>query len=133
MRRLHLSADDPLNLTISADARFCTPDYTSDITWTLNLGAGEPPALALESTLGLRALALRLLPRFLRPNVEITNPVDYYRVPVVEQILPGYLQVVFAPFPGVEATAEYLIAASGLAAGRLRLLNWSVLAESFRV
>jgi len=133
MRRLHLSADDPLNLTISADARFCTPDYTSDITWTLNLGAGEPPALALESTLGLRALALRLLPRFLRPNVEITNPVDYYRVPVVEQILPGYLQVAFAPFPGVEATAEYWIAASGLAAGRLRLLNWSVLVESFRV
>jgi hypothetical protein len=133
MRRLHLSADDPLNLTISADARFSTPDYTSDITWTLNPGAGEPPALALESTLGLRALSLRLFPRFLHGFNDITNPVDYYRVPVVEQILPGYLRVDFAPLPGIAATAEYWITASGVAAGRLHLLNWSVLPESFRV
>ena len=51
-------------LTLAADVRFCQPDYTNDIIWEMSLTNGEPVAVALQTTLGLRARSLRLFPIF---------------------------------------------------------------------
>ncbi len=64
MPNWNLAAGDPLSLTLAADARLTTTDYTNDQIWELSLGGGEPAALALQTTYGLRAHWMRLFPRF---------------------------------------------------------------------
>ncbi|MBE0698261.1 MAG: hypothetical protein IH586_15185, partial [Anaerolineaceae bacterium] len=66
MHNWNLAAGDPLTLTLAADARLVTTNYSDDQIWELSLGGGEPAALALQTTYGLRAHWLRLFPRFVR-------------------------------------------------------------------
>lgn len=72
MHTWNLATGDPLSLTLAADARLSATSTTDDQIWELTNGGGEPPALALQTTYGLRAHWMRLLPRFVR---EITGPV----------------------------------------------------------
>lgn len=64
MRNWNLGPGDPLQLTIAADARLTPTDYTNDHIWELDLSGGDPSALALRTTFGLRARLMRLFPRF---------------------------------------------------------------------
>ena len=66
MQTWNLGAGDPLSLTLAADARLTSTNYTDDQIWELSLGGGEPAALALQTTYGLRAHWMRLFPRFVR-------------------------------------------------------------------
>ena len=74
MRDWTLGPGDPLALTLAADFRLCTPDYVNDHIWELEPGGGDPPALALHTTYGLRARAMRLFPRFILANQTVTDP-----------------------------------------------------------
>jgi hypothetical protein len=68
MQNWNLAAGDPLSLTLSADSRLTDTDYTDDQIWELTTGGGEPAALALQTTYGLRAHWMRLIPRFVRSD-----------------------------------------------------------------
>ncbi len=129
MRTYQTSLDGPISLILSADARLSHPNYLSDTTWELSPVISEPPALALETTFGLRARTMRIFPRFVTPEGAITNPQEFYNPPVVEVALPNYVRLHFAPLLGLETTAEYWIPDSGTAAGRLRFFNQSVLMQ----
>ena len=63
MREWNLTTGDPLQLTIAADARLCAPNYADDQIWQLDLGGGDPSALGLRTTYGLRARLMRIFPR----------------------------------------------------------------------
>ena len=64
MRDWHLTQDDPLALRLAADVRLTPTDYADDHIWELALAGGEPPALALRTTYGLRARDMRIFPAF---------------------------------------------------------------------
>ena len=64
MRTWNLGPGDPLQLTLAADMRLSQLDYTNDTIWNLELEGGEPPALALYTTFGMRARSMRLFPIF---------------------------------------------------------------------
>lgn len=81
MREINLDTEDPISLTIAADARLSTTNYIDDQIWELRLKNGEPPALALETTYGLRAQKVRLFPRFIESQVSISDPNKFSKKP----------------------------------------------------
>ena len=123
MREFNLKANDPLSLTLAADARLTAPNYTNDQIWELSLQGGEPPALALHTTYGLRARSLRLFPRFVEGYEALTDPDKFAAPPVVRRFYTNYLEVVFCPFTNIEVVAEYWACESNAIAGRLRFTN----------
>ena len=65
MQNCNLTSGDPLQLTIAADARLIPPDYLNDHIWEMDLSGGDPSALGLRTTYGLRARLMRIFPRFI--------------------------------------------------------------------
>ena len=133
MSSWNLTAGDPLSLTLAADVRLSQTDYTDDQIWELHLRGGEPAALALETTFGLRAHRMRLFPRFLSGNTQRTDPASFYQPPRVVRFFPNYIAVECAPFEGLEVLAEYWMIDSHLVSGRLRLSNLSILPQYLRL
>lgn len=131
MRDWKLKPGDPLALTLAADARLGGTVYPNDHIWELELGGGDPAALALRTTFGLRARNVRLFPRFVVGGKVISDPSAFAAPPVVRRFYPNYLVVSFEPLPGLEVTAEYWIPASQAAAGRLTMVNRSVHPQTF--
>jgi len=74
MRDWSLAPGDPLCLTLAADSRLSIPDYLNDHIWELVIGGGEPPALSLQTTYGLRAKAMRLFLRFSENGKSVSDP-----------------------------------------------------------
>ena len=91
MRKWNLKPNDPLSLTLAADARLVKTDYFDDQIWVLNIGGGEPPALALQTTYGLRARSMRLFPRFSEGDLTQTDPSTFVQTPIITQIYPNFL------------------------------------------
>ncbi|MBT3337421.1 MAG: hypothetical protein HN855_12000 [Anaerolineae bacterium] len=123
MREWTLGSDDPLSLTLAADARFSNPDYSNDHIWELELGSGEPAALSLRTTYGLRARAMRIFPRFREGENEVSDPASFAIPPVVTVFYANFLEVKFSPFENLEVVAEYWIPDSQSVSGRLSLIN----------
>lgn len=126
MRTWTLGAGDPLHLTLACDARLASPDYANDQTWQLDLGGGEPAALGLRSTYGLRARLMRLFPRFVQGGKALHDPQNFVSPPRVTYFAPNFLEVTFSPLSGLKVAAEYWAATSQIVAGRLTLLNQGV-------
>ncbi|GAB4502632.1 MAG: hypothetical protein Fur0035_21860 [Anaerolineales bacterium] len=126
MRDWTLGNGDPLHLTLACDARLTPPDYANDHTWQLDLGGGEPAALGLRSSYGLRARLMRLFPRFVESGRAIHDPEKFISPPRVKRFYPNFLEVNFSPLSGLKVNAEYWAPASQIVAGRLTLLNQGV-------
>jgi hypothetical protein len=133
MREWNLKKGDPLSLTLAADARLGPTDYCNDQIWELTLGGGEPPALALQTTFGLRARSLRLFPRFTENDENISDPSAFSTPPAIRHFFPNSLTVAFFPFPNLEVKAEYWIPSSQAAAGRLLIINHNKAPRNIRV
>ncbi len=127
------ASEEPLRLTIAADARLCSPDYANDQIWELNTREGEPRTLSLQTTFGLRARGMRLFPSFIRKDQRIQDPQQFARPPRLQAYYPNYLSLSFAPFPEVSVTAEYWSPESHAVAGRISLTCTGQEPEVFRM
>jgi hypothetical protein len=123
MRDWFLTHEDPLALRLAADARLAPTDYADDHIWELALGGGEPPALALRTTLGLRARDLRLFPSFAEGDRVVTDPAQFVFNPAVRAFYVNYLRVTFEPLPAIAVTAHYWCPDSHAVAGKFTLVN----------
>src|SRR5574337_632051 len=123
MRDWHLTQDDPLALRLAADARLGPTDYADDHIWELTLAGGEPPALALRTTYGLRARDMRVFPAFAEGARVVTDPAEFVFTPGVRAFYVNYLRVTFEPLPAIAVTAHYWIPDSHTVAGRFTLVN----------
>ena len=123
MRDWTLGPGDPLNLTLAADFRLCAPDFANEHIWELELGGGDPSALALCTTYGLRARAMRIFPRFMLGNQTVTAPGDFFFPPCLHSFFPNILRLEFSPFADIVVSAEYWIPDSHTVAGRLTVVN----------
>ncbi len=132
MRNWNLGPGDPLQLTIAADARQTIPDYGDDHIWELDLSGGDPSALALRTTFGLRARLMRIFPRFTENGRAINAPVDFALPPRVRAFYPNFLSVTFSPYPGVEISADYWVAGSHVVSGRLAIVNHATVQHQIR-
>jgi hypothetical protein len=109
MRDWNVPASGPLSLRIAADARLTVPDYIDDQIWELTLAGGEPPAVALQTSYGLRVRSMRLFPGFMCKDVLISDPAQFASAPVVRRFLPNYLRVDYSPFDELGVVAEYWV------------------------
>jgi hypothetical protein len=125
MREWSLEAGDPLNLTLAADLRLCTPNYVNDHIWEMELGSGEPPALSLRTTYGLRARSIRIFPRFTEAGTTVADVAEFTTQPVVRRCYPNFLELTFSPFEGLEVTYEVRVPDSNSLAGRVTIHNRS--------
>jgi hypothetical protein len=125
MRKWRLKPGDPLCLTLATDARLEPTDYYNDQTWQLSLGGGTPPALAFQTTYGLRARSMRMFPCFTEGEETRMDPEEFTDPPIIEQIYPNFLQVRFMPFPEIDVQAAYWVPQSQAVAGRLSVSNRS--------
>jgi len=123
MRDWSLRPGDPLYLTLAADARLSEPDYLNDHIWELEIGSGEPPAISLRTTYGLRARSMRLFLRFTEDGQTITDPGAFVSQPRLRRFYPNFLALDLSPFENLDVTTEYWIPESHAAAGRVTLTN----------
>ncbi len=123
MREWQLKSGDPLTLTLANDLRLVRTNYADDLIWELSLGGGEPPALALQSTWGLRARAFRLFPQFILNEIRYTDPATFAESPQVTRTFPNYLHLRFRLLNDLEVEAEFWIPEPQLVAGRFALMN----------
>ena len=122
MRDWTLGLSDPVALTLAADFRLCTNDYVNDQIWEFETG-GDPPAMALRTTYGLRARAMRLFPRFTMGSHMVTDPAVFTQPPRLHQFYPNFLQFDFSPFPNIDVIADYWVPDSHSSAGRFTITN----------
>jgi hypothetical protein len=133
MRNWNLTSGDPLQLTIAADARLTTPDYLNDHIWELDLSGGDPCAIGLRTTYGLRARLMRLFARFGENGKTVNDPAEFAVAPRVRRFYPNFLEVTFSPFAGLDVTAEYWIPDSNVVCGRLTIANRSTVPHPLRL
>jgi hypothetical protein len=123
MRTWSLGPGDPLQLTLAADFRLCSPDYSNDHIWEVEPGGGDPPALALTTTYGLRARRMRIFPRFHLQNTALSDPAGFAVPPVLRRFAPNFLHFTCEPFPALQVNIEYWVPDSHTVAGRIGFLN----------
>ena len=125
MREWNLRPGDPLALTLAADYRLCTPDPWNDHVWEMEIGGGDPAALAVCTTYGLRARRMRIFPRFLHQGRVICDPDEYPVRPCLRAFAPNFMEVVYEPVQDLQVRAETWVPDSHTIAGRLTCLNQS--------
>jgi hypothetical protein len=123
MQEWSLRAGDPLNLTLAADMRFSPPNYVNDHIWELELGSGNPPALSLRTTFGLRARSLRVFPRFTEGGTTVADVSEFAALPVIRMWYSNFFELGFFPIDGLEVTYEVRVPESNAITGRVTLVN----------
>ncbi len=123
MRDWSLAPGDPLYLTLAADSRLSNPDYLNDHIWELVLGGGEPAALSLHTTYGLRAKAMRVFPRFSEGKTSVSNPSAFALPPTIRRFYPNFLIVDYSPLPNLDVSTEYWVPQSNAISGRVNVVN----------
>lgn len=123
MRDWSLTAGDPLYLTLAADSRLCKPDYVNDHIWEVALDSGEPAAIALQTTFGLRARSMRIFLRFTEGANAVTNPNAFINKPSLRRFYPNFLTLNFVPFENLSAATDFWVPESHALAGRITLTN----------
>jgi hypothetical protein len=133
MRDWSLGPGDPLFLTLAADSRLCTPEYTNDHIWELELGSGEPPAFTLRTTYGMRARSMRLFLRFTENGKSILDPARFATPPVLRRFYPNFLWTEFSPLENLPVSTEYWVPESNALAGRITVSNRSTATRQVRL
>jgi len=117
-----LPLDGPTLLRIAADALSGATDYADDQIWEVEPG-GEPAALAMATSYGRRAVAMRIYPSFGLGGPVVADPEAFSRAATLEAILPSYLSLRFSPLAGLEVRSEIRVQDSHTLAGRVTLTN----------
>jgi len=123
MREWNLTINDPLSLTIASDIRFVSTDYFNDQIWELETRRGDPVALALQTTFGLRAKSFRIFPRFIQDGRIVVDPTEFSKPIIIKQIFPNYISLEFSPFNDLDVSVEFWVPESHSISGRYAITN----------
>ncbi|MCK5645182.1 MAG: hypothetical protein KAH97_00275 [Anaerolineales bacterium] len=133
MSTFELSLEDSLPLRLAADARQTRPSYVDDQIWELTLKGGDPQAMAIETSYGLRAQRMRIYPGFTLGGGVVLNPDQFVEGPTIQKVFPNYSLVECRPFDNLSARIEYWVMESNLLLGRFQVTNQSGSAMSLGV
>jgi len=133
MRDWSLAKGDPLSLFLAADSRLSIPDYLNDHSWELLLGGGEPAALSLRTTYGLRAKSMRIFPRFSENGKSVIDPAAFALLPTVRRFYPNFLILDYSPLPNIDVITEYWVPQSNAICGRVTIANKSTANRTIRL
>jgi hypothetical protein len=123
MRSWKLCSGDPLSLVLAADSQLNKVDYPNDHIWGLSLEGGDPSALSIQTTYGLRAHWMRFFGRFFLDGKPYVDPQEFYSQPCLTSFYPNYLSLSYSPWHGLGVVSEFWVPGSQVLAGRFRLVN----------
>ena len=123
MRNWPLGPQDPRSLTLSADFRFCQPDYLNDHTWEVESFHGDAAVLGTRTSYGLQARSMRIFPAFTIKGRRVVNPTLFFSQPKLETFFPNYLSFTCSPFENLDVCIEIWIPSSNTIASRVTLDN----------
>ena len=134
MRDWSLAPGDPLCLTLAADSRLSIPDYLDDHSWELAIvGGGEPPALSLQTTYGLRAKAMRIFLRFSENGKTISDPAAFALPPTIRRFYPNFLILDYSPLKNIDVITEYWVPQSNALSSRVTIANKTSAVRTIRL
>ncbi|HUF00144.1 MAG TPA: hypothetical protein VMN99_12880 [Anaerolineales bacterium] len=134
MRDWSLAPGDPLCLTLAADSRLSIPDYLNDHIWELTIiGGGEPPALSLHTTYGLRTKAMRIFLRFSENGKIVSDPTAFALPPTVRRFYPNFLILDYSPLKNIDVITEYWVPQSNAVSSRLTIANKTSATRTIRL
>jgi hypothetical protein len=131
-----------LDLILAADSLRGKTDPCNDHIWRLTSGEGEPVALALTTTYGLRAYGTRLFPRFHLKSETVTNPDSFSGTPSIRFQTPDFVDLFFKPFPSLDVILKIWVPSSQVLVGQVTitlnsnqpeslLMEWVAILEPF--
>ena len=131
-----------VGVILAADALQGEVDPCNDHIWRLTSGKGEPVALSLFTTYGLRAYGMRIFPRFHMKNEVVTNPKAFAAYPTIPFQTADFAEIRFAPFPSIDAVLRVWVPTSQVIVGQVTLslnadspesllMEWSAMLEPF--
>jgi hypothetical protein len=110
--------------TLAADFRSNEIALINDHVWELN-EQGDPPALAMRTSFGLRCNGMRLFPQFILQGSARSDPATFTQPVTITERHANYLQLDFCPFTQFNVQLEYWVPASQVLAGRIKVTNTS--------
>jgi hypothetical protein len=129
MKTWSLGENDPICLTLSADARFVQTDYSNDQIWELGWWGTEVPAIWLQSSYGRRTQSIHIFPAFTYGGVTRQDPQTFVEPVTLRRIWPNLAVLAFTPFEELRVRAEYFIPDSLAVMGRFTLDNLTALPQ----
>jgi hypothetical protein len=133
LRAWQLNSTKPFSLPLAADARLSRTDYTDDQVWELHLGAGDSPALALQTQYGGRAGLVSIVPMWQRDSRAIYQAQAYAKPSMISAFAPGYLRAQAKILATLSLDAEYWVMESHAVGARYTLTNSGAQAITVRV
>ncbi len=127
-------AQDALKIirTLAADHSSTAIDLKNDHVWELN-AHGDPPAIAMRTSYGLRSSGMRIFPQFAFQGSLQTDPEKFAEPVRIVERRGNYLQLECFPFTQVNVQLEYWVPASQVLSGRFKLTNSSDAAMNLSV
>jgi hypothetical protein len=133
LRRWQLNSDSPHSLQLAADARLSPTDYIDDQVWELMLGAGDSPALQLQTRYGGRVGLASLVPMWIHEGRLIYEAKAYAKPPYVTAFAPGYLRIQATLVSQLALQAEYWAMESHAIGARFTIANAHTSATKVRL
>lgn len=119
----HSNFFNDINLILAADHRLGKINPDDDQVWEIDTSSGEPPALAFRTTYGLRAMGMRLFPRFSINHYSIIDPRTFSTRPVLTFAAPNFLTLQFSPFNTIDVQLKIWVPDSHSLVGQVTLTN----------
>ena len=131
-----------IDMILAADAAEGIVDPCNDQIWHLTTEEGEPKALALSTSYGLRAYGMRVFPRFHMKNEIVTDPRSFSNYPSPQFCSSNFIEMKLSPFPSLDATLRVWVPSSQILVGQVNLtlnsdqtesmfMEWVTLLEPF--
>jgi hypothetical protein len=101
MVSLPFNKTSPKAYTLAADGQFSTFKLPDDQVWTITLDQANKHIFHFETTYGLRARSMRLIPHFIDQKQPITNASEFLQPPTITHYTPSTLQIQFILTSGI--------------------------------
>jgi hypothetical protein len=112
-----------VNRTLAADVSQASIELKNDQVWEFSGSGGEPPALSVQTSYGLRCQGIKLFPRFTLQDTTLTDPRTFDRPGSIKKRFTNYLFLQCTPFSSIDVELEYWVPSSTSICGRTRIVN----------
>lgn len=110
-----------INRILAADHNLSMIDPTNDHIWQITTESGEPPAIGIGSTYGLRAFSMRVFPRFQQNRISISDPNAFFEFPSVIFSASNFIHIHFSPFNFIDVNMRVWVPSSQVIVGQVNL------------
>ena len=119
----HKGIPPDIRQIIAADHRCGEINPDNDQVWELNTSRGEPPAVALQTTYGLRAYGMRVFPRFTQNKIPVSDPHAFSIRPALEFSAPNFVSLTYSPIQCIDVNQKVWVPDSQTLVGQITINN----------